>query len=62
MNTIQFKYVIPQVFASREEQNSDVWQQDITFEKEKVYLSILRHQLPHVVGDKFLEGGVLFWR
>ena len=38
MNTIQFKYVIPQVFASREEQNSDVWQQDITFEKEKVYL------------------------
>lgn len=38
MNTIHFKYVIPQVFASREEQNSDVWQQDITFEKEKVYL------------------------
>lgn len=38
MNTIQFKYVIPQVFASREEQNSDVWQQDIAFEKEKVYL------------------------
>ena len=38
MNTIQFKYVIPQVFASREEQNSDVWQQDITLEKEKVYL------------------------
>ena len=38
MNTIQFKYVIPQVFASREEQNSDVWQQDIIFEKEKVYL------------------------
>ena len=38
MNTIQFKSVIPQVFASREEQNSDVWQQDITFEKEKVYL------------------------
>lgn len=38
MNTIQFKYVIPQVFASREEQNSDVWQQDIGFEKEKVYL------------------------
>lgn len=38
MNSIQFHYVIPHVFASREEQHSDIWQQDVRFEKEKLYL------------------------
>ena len=38
MNTIHFQYVIPQVFAVREEQHSDVWQQDILFERGKTYL------------------------
>lgn len=38
MNTIRFKYVIPQVFASREQQDSEVWQQDVLFERGKVYL------------------------
>lgn len=38
MNSIQFHYVIPHVFASREEQHSDIWQQDLRFEKEKLYL------------------------
>ena len=38
MNSIHFKYVIPQVFASREQQNSEIWQQDVVFEKGRVYL------------------------
>lgn len=38
MNSIHFKYVIPQVFAAREQQDSDVWQQDVLFEKGKTYL------------------------
>ena len=38
MNSIHFKYVIPQVFASREQQDSEIWQQDVVFEKERVYL------------------------
>lgn len=38
MNTIQFKYVIPQIFGSREKQDSEIWQQDIAFEKGKLYL------------------------
>ncbi len=38
MNNIHFKYVIPQVFASREQQDSEIWQQDVVFEKGRVYL------------------------
>ena len=38
MDTILFKYVIPQVFASREQQDSDIWQQKVQFDKGKVYL------------------------
>ena len=38
MNSIHFKYVIPQVFASREQQDSEIWQQDVVFEKDRVYL------------------------
>lgn len=38
MNTIQFKSVIPQIFANRENQDSEIWQQDVTFEKGKLYL------------------------
>lgn len=38
MNSIHFKYVIPQVFASREQQDSEIWQQDVVFEKGRLYL------------------------
>ncbi len=38
MNSIHFKYVIPQVFALREQQDSEIWQQDVVFEKDRVYL------------------------
>lgn len=38
METIDFKYVIPQVFASREQQDSDVWQQDVRFTRGHLYL------------------------
>ena len=38
MNSIHFKYLIPQVFASREQQDSEIWQQDVVFEKDRVYL------------------------
>ena len=38
MNSIRFKYVIPQVFASREQQDSEIWQQDVVFEKGCTYL------------------------
>lgn len=38
MNNIRFKYVIPQVFASREQQDSELWQQDVVFERGKIYL------------------------
>ena len=38
MEIISFKHVIPQVFASREQQNSDIWQQDVRLEKGKFYL------------------------
>ena len=37
MEIISFKHVIPQVFASREQQNSDIWQQDVRLEKGKFY-------------------------
>lgn len=38
MNTIRFQYVIPQVFAQREEQHSDFWQQPVLLEKGRTYL------------------------
>ena len=38
MNTIRFNNVVPQVFSSAERLGSDIWQQDITFQKGKVYL------------------------
>ena len=38
METIDFKYVIPQVFASREQQDSDVWQQEVRFVRGHIYL------------------------
>lgn len=38
METIDFKYVIPQVFASREQQDSDIWQQDVRFSRGHLYL------------------------
>ena len=38
MNSISFHYVIPQVFASREEQNSEIWQKEVRFEKGRLYL------------------------
>lgn len=38
MNRIHFKNVVPNVFSERKELNSDVWANDITFEKDKLYL------------------------
>ncbi|MBO4826935.1 MAG: ATP-binding cassette domain-containing protein [Prevotella sp.] len=38
MDFIDFKYVIPQVFASREQQDSDIWQQVVRFQKGQLYL------------------------
>ena len=38
MNTIRFNNVVPQVFSASERLDSGVWQQDILFEKGKVYL------------------------
>lgn len=38
MRTIQYKKVIPHVFASLGEQNSDIWNRDIVFEKGHLYL------------------------
>ena len=38
ISSISFKNVIPEVFASREKQGSDIWQQDICLEKGKRYL------------------------
>lgn len=38
MRTIQYKKVIPHVFASLEEQNSEIWNRDIVFEREHLYL------------------------
>lgn len=38
MNRIHFKNVVPNVFSERKELNSDVWANDITFEKDNLYL------------------------
>ena len=38
MNSIRFKNIIPNVFATRKEHNSDVWGKDLVFEKGKTYL------------------------
>lgn len=38
MNRICFNNVVPNVFSERKDLNSDVWANDITFEKGKLYL------------------------
>lgn len=38
MNTIRMASVLPQVFAQRTDLNSEIWEQDVTFEKGHVYL------------------------
>ena len=38
MNTILFKNVLPHVFEQRDDLQSDVWKQDLTFEKGHLYL------------------------
>ncbi len=38
MNSISFHQVLPEVFATRNDLKSEVWMQDITFEKGKTYL------------------------
>lgn len=38
MNTIHIENTFPEVFAKRDDLNSEVWKQDITFEKGKLYL------------------------
>ncbi|MBQ7421894.1 MAG: ATP-binding cassette domain-containing protein [Prevotella sp.] len=38
MNKIEFHHVLPQVFALREDLVSDVWRQNVVFEKGQLYL------------------------
>ena len=38
MNKIEFRNVLPEVFAQREDLVSEVWRQSVVFEKEKTYL------------------------
>lgn len=38
MNTIELKTILPNIFASKSSITSDVWQQNITFNKGQVYL------------------------
>ena len=38
MNTIRLEHAFPEVFANRSDLKSEVWQQDITFEKGRLYL------------------------
>lgn len=38
MNKIEFRNVLPEVFAQREDLASEVWRQSVVFEKEKTYL------------------------
>ena len=38
MNKIEFRKVLPDVFASRDEVKSEVWLQDVTFERGRLYL------------------------
>ncbi len=38
MNTIELKNTLPEVFATRDDITSDIWHQEVTFEKGKVYL------------------------
>ena len=38
METIRLEHTFPAIFANRDELNSEVWQQDVTFERGKQYL------------------------
>lgn len=38
MNTISFSHVVPHVFAGREDLDSEIWHNDVTFEKNQLYL------------------------
>lgn len=38
MKTITFQHVLPQIFASRNDLVSEIWNKDVTFEKGKTYL------------------------
>ena len=38
MQTITLTNVLPHVFAARTDLKSEVWQQDVKFEKNKLYL------------------------
>lgn len=38
MNTIRLEHTFPEVFANRSDLSSEVWQQDITFQKGHLYL------------------------
>jgi len=38
MERIDFKYVIPHVFAHREQHDSDLWQQQVSFERGHLYM------------------------
>ncbi|MDE5788333.1 MAG: ATP-binding cassette domain-containing protein [Bacteroidaceae bacterium] len=38
METIRLEHTFPAIFANRDELNSEVWRQDVTFERGKLYL------------------------
>ena len=38
MKTITFQHVLPQIFASRNDLVSEIWNKEVTFEKGKTYL------------------------
>ena len=38
MNTITFKNVVPQVFAARKHESSELWRQEVSFERGHTYL------------------------
>jgi len=38
MNTIQLHYTLPEVFKHRTDIHSEIWHQEVTFEREKLYL------------------------
>ncbi len=38
MNTIELKNTLPEVFATRDDIHSDIWHQDVSFEKGQLYL------------------------
>ena len=55
METIQFQSVLPQVFAQRNDLDSEIWQQDVSFEKG--HLILLKQTAERVR----VLSAVMFW-